>query len=61
MQVYAYLMRYGNMSIREIRDLDMETAIELFTQLCELIKKENGDSHGSSSISQNRFKPGNKL
>ena len=61
MQVYAYLMRYANMSIREIRELDMETAIELFKQVCDLIKKENGESHGSASISQNRFKPSNKL
>lgn len=60
-QLYAYLMRYGNMSLKEIRDMDLELAIELFTQISDIIRKENGVNDGGPSPSQNRFKPSYKL
>lgn len=52
-------MRYAHMSLTEIRDMDFDMAIELFIQLSDLIKKENGDQNANSGLSKSRFKPRN--
>ena len=53
MKIYAYLMRYANMSLKEIREMDVEMFIALFKELTKIMSLENGGENGDRWSSRN--------